>query len=119
MMNAIEMKKSSQPYLNRTPPISMVGHSSGGDVIPPVVEAFKNVQDVKFGTLVKIGSFLKEEERFAFQEVYEVGGTLDVFEGHSSTLSRDHQFIRRDIGHLGLVFDQDVVTYISNLLTHT
>lgn len=101
------------------PTISFVGHSSGGDILKPLVETMVENSLALPGAIIKIGSVLKSQEEaqtFSSQaNVLEIVGTLDVFEGYHSHLA-NHKVVNS--GHLGLLFDETVVTHVSHVLTN-
>lgn len=100
-----------------TPKISFIGHSSGGDVIGPVVKVMMSEKELpQPGTIIKIGSIFKKMEAEQFTQyshgsVLEIVGTKDVFEGSQSHLSNQFLVVA---GHLGLLFNQKVLNRVSS-----
>ena len=71
------------------PKISCVGHSSGGDILGPLVKAMQEENLPLPKTIIKIGSIFKGAEALEFihylhGKVLEILGTNDIFEGCKS-----------------------------------
>ncbi|MBA3957555.1 MAG: alpha/beta hydrolase [Parachlamydiaceae bacterium] len=100
---------------SKTPKISFVGHSSGGDVLGPLVRVMEEEKWPYLGTIIKIGSIFKKIEaeefwRYPYGKIIEIMGTKDVFEGCESHLSNKLVVAS---GHLGLLFNKVVLKRIS------
>jgi hypothetical protein len=97
------------------PKISFVGHSSGGDVLGPLMRMMEEAKCPQPGTLIKIGSIFKNKEAeelgpYPHGEVIEIVGTKDVFEGYESRLPNK---LVVTSGHLGLLFNEAVLKRVS------
>ncbi|MBS0645545.1 MAG: hypothetical protein JSR97_03000 [Verrucomicrobia bacterium] len=93
-----------------TPKISLIGHSSGGDIIAPLAKKMP----AYVGPMIKIGSILKVAEVQDFENsfpksILEIVGTKDAIEGTFSHLSRT---LCVPCGHVGLLFNTTVFQYI-------
>ena len=98
------------------PKISFVGHSSGGDVLGPLVKVLIEDKLPLPGTIIKIGSVFKEIEaqefiNYPYGKVVEIVGTKDVFEGDKSHLPNSLVVLS---GHLGLLFNAIVLKRVSS-----
>lgn len=123
----VSEKSHLQPIVNKvkeivklypptsSPKVLFVGHSSGGDVLPPLIQALKKEQ-IDTGTIIKVGSIFDRVEAENFcsqhpgQKAIEIGGTRDVFEGCESHLQNR---LVVAAGHLGLLFNQAVLKRVS------
>ncbi len=93
------------------PSISLVGHSSGGDILAPLVQAMEKERFPLPKVVIKIGSLFKNQEEFILQTtVLEIVGTKDVFEGCESLLPKKLVVAS---GHLGLLFHDAVLERVS------
>jgi hypothetical protein len=95
--------------------ISFVGHSSGGDVLGPLIRLMEANKWPQSGTIIKIGSIFKKNEaeefcRYPHEKVIEIAGTKDIFEGCESHLPNRLIVVS---GHLGLLFNKTVLEYVS------
>lgn len=95
--------------------ISFVGHSSGGDVLGPLIRVVKQEKWPQLGTIIKIGSIFKkiEAEEFShypYEKLIEIVGAKDVFEGCESHLPNN---LIVSSGHLGLLFNKVVLKRVS------
>lgn len=95
--------------------ISFVGHSSGGDVLGPLIRMMEEKKWPQLGTIIKIGSIFKKIEaeefgRYLYGKVIEIVGTKDVFEGCESHLPNKLVVAS---GHLGLLFNKAVLKRVS------
>lgn len=101
------------------PKISFVGHSSGGDVLGPLVKVMLEQKISLPGTLIKIGSVCKKHEAEEFASythgnVVEIVGEKDVFEGSHSHMPNH---LVTGSGHVGLLFDEIVIKRVAKELT--
>lgn len=90
--------------------ISFIGHSSGGDVLGPLIEVMLQ-ENMRPGAMIKIGSIFKESEAKEFRcyshgIALEIVGTKDIFEGARSFLPTKLVVVT---GHLGLLFHKSVL----------
>jgi hypothetical protein len=100
---------------SKFPKISFVGHSSGGDVLSPLIRMMEEKKWPQFGTIIKIGSIFKKVEaeefwRYPCEKVIEIMGTKDVFEGCESHFP--NQLVVA-AGHLSLLFNRTVLNHVS------
>lgn len=100
---------------SKSPKISFVGHSSGGDVLGPLIRMMEEKKWPQLGTVIKIGSIFKDIEaeelrHYPCGKMIEIVGTKDVFEGCKSHLS--NQLVVAS-GHLGLLFNKTVLKHVS------
>ena len=100
------------------PKISFIGHSSGGDVLGPLIRLMSTEKGPQSGTIIKIGSIFKKVEaeefgRYSHEKVIEIVGTKDVFEGCESHLPNKLIVVS---GHLGLLFNKTVLKNVSKYI---
>lgn len=108
------MKEITTLYSSKSPKISFVGHSSGGDILGALIKVMHAQKLALPGAIIKIGSIFKETEANEFiryGKVVEIVGTKDVFEGSQSHVP--NQLVVNS-GHLGLLFNSAVLKHVSN-----
>jgi uncharacterized alpha/beta hydrolase family protein len=103
---------------SNAPIISFVGHSSGGDILGPLMQTMKGRRGPQCGISIKIGSYFKKNEAKEFRsstygKVIEILGTKDVLEGCDSHLPNQ---LVVESGHLGLLFNKAVIDRVSQEL---
>ncbi len=114
-----KVKEITDLYPSDTPPkLSFVGHSSGGDILGPLVKLMQTKQLTKPGAMIKIGSIFSKFEaeefsHFSHGKFLEILGTKDIFEGDKSHLPNK---LVVNSGHLGLLFKDTVIKHLSNEL---
>lgn len=102
------------------PHVTLIGHSSGGDFLHPLITKLCE-ENINFNfTAIKIGSLAKVKNvgRFADSpkgKYYEIAGSQDALVRRVSHLNPNRQHII-STGHLGLLFHPDTHHYVNELI---
>lgn len=96
-----------------SPKLTVVGHSSGGDIIEPLAKKMKELKNPLWGKLIAIGSVFKgaitEDFTEIFKEYLAFLGDKDIFEGCQRKVSNS---LIVNSGHIGLLFNENVLARV-------
>lgn len=112
---------------NALPPITLIGHSSGGDFIAPLAEKLWKANINPQITAIKIGSLFKNTckgnhtlskalffGRSTNPNFIEIVGKQDVLEGRVSYMANQ---IHIPTGHVGLLFHPETLSKVNQLIS--